>query len=292
MMLVMPISASPRPTIGTMTLSPAVGCTSTFMPPFSFSTLAMADGGGVVERARRQRGEAVGLRRLRLGARPSSRTATVVNMMAARMIADIAFLPLPDGDFYWAGLISILLSAKYLQRARMIRRAEFLVQPLRRELAQAPAARRRCSSLFFTIVSMQLVDHIILYLGVGEHADCPRCRRPSASRRRQRTAPARPAQDNLRRIILRAAGMPPSGTSSARIPPTVASTSRTFGAPNAKKNVSAAPDTKSSAPRTTLGTSTGLEVFFGQAAGRKHRARATMSMRALGGEARRSPACP
>ena len=35
--------ASPRPTIGTMTLSPAVGCTSTVRPPFSFSTLEMAD---------------------------------------------------------------------------------------------------------------------------------------------------------------------------------------------------------------------------------------------------------
>ena len=43
MMLVMPISTSPRPTIGMMTWSPAVGCTSTFMPPFSFSTLAMAE---------------------------------------------------------------------------------------------------------------------------------------------------------------------------------------------------------------------------------------------------------
>ena len=43
MMLVMPISASPRPTIGTITLSPAVGCTSTFMPAFSFSTLEIAD---------------------------------------------------------------------------------------------------------------------------------------------------------------------------------------------------------------------------------------------------------
>ena len=43
MMLVMPISTSPRPTIGTMTLSPAVGCTSTFTPAFSFSTLAIAD---------------------------------------------------------------------------------------------------------------------------------------------------------------------------------------------------------------------------------------------------------
>ena len=42
MMLVMPISTSPRPTIGLMTWSPADGCTSMFMPPFSFSTLAMA----------------------------------------------------------------------------------------------------------------------------------------------------------------------------------------------------------------------------------------------------------
>ena len=39
----MPISASPRLTIGMMTVSPAVGCTSTFMPAFSFSTLAMAE---------------------------------------------------------------------------------------------------------------------------------------------------------------------------------------------------------------------------------------------------------
>ena len=43
MMLVMPISTSPRPTIGLMTWSPAVGCTSMFMPPFSFSTLEMAE---------------------------------------------------------------------------------------------------------------------------------------------------------------------------------------------------------------------------------------------------------
>ena len=43
MTLVMPISISPRPTIGTRTLSPAVGCTSMLMPPFSFTTLAMAD---------------------------------------------------------------------------------------------------------------------------------------------------------------------------------------------------------------------------------------------------------
>ena len=43
MMLVMPISTSPRPTIGTMTLSPAVGCTSTLVPPFSFITLAIAE---------------------------------------------------------------------------------------------------------------------------------------------------------------------------------------------------------------------------------------------------------
>ena len=42
MMLVMPISTSPRPTIGTITLSPAVGCTSTFMPAFSLSTLETA----------------------------------------------------------------------------------------------------------------------------------------------------------------------------------------------------------------------------------------------------------
>ena len=42
------------------------------------------------------------------------------------------------------------------------------------------------------------------------------------------------------------------------MPPTVASTSRTFGAPNAKKNVSVAPAAKSSAPRITFGTRTGL----------------------------------
>ena len=41
-MLVMPISTSPRPTIGTITWSPAVGCTSMFMPAFSFITLATA----------------------------------------------------------------------------------------------------------------------------------------------------------------------------------------------------------------------------------------------------------
>ena len=43
MMLVMPISTSPRPTSGLMTWSPAVGCTSMFMPPFSFTTLEMAE---------------------------------------------------------------------------------------------------------------------------------------------------------------------------------------------------------------------------------------------------------
>ena len=43
MMLLMPISASPRPTIGMMTVSPAVGCTSTFRPAFSLSTLAIDD---------------------------------------------------------------------------------------------------------------------------------------------------------------------------------------------------------------------------------------------------------
>ena len=43
MTLVMPISASPRATIGIMTLSPAVGCTSMLRPAFSFTTLAMAD---------------------------------------------------------------------------------------------------------------------------------------------------------------------------------------------------------------------------------------------------------
>jgi hypothetical protein len=39
----MPISTSPRPTIGTSTLSPAVGCTSMLMPPFSFTTLETAE---------------------------------------------------------------------------------------------------------------------------------------------------------------------------------------------------------------------------------------------------------
>ena len=43
MMLVMPTSTSARPTIGTITWSPALGCTSMFMPPFSFSTLEIAD---------------------------------------------------------------------------------------------------------------------------------------------------------------------------------------------------------------------------------------------------------
>ena len=43
MMLVMPTSTSPRPTIGTITWSPALGCTSMLMPPFSFSTLEMAE---------------------------------------------------------------------------------------------------------------------------------------------------------------------------------------------------------------------------------------------------------
>ena len=43
MTLEMPISASLRPTIGTITLSPAVGWTRTLMPAFSFSTLAIAD---------------------------------------------------------------------------------------------------------------------------------------------------------------------------------------------------------------------------------------------------------
>ena len=55
--------------------------------------------------------------------------------------------------------------------------------------------------------------------------------------------------------------MPASSISSTRMPPTVASTSRTLGAPNAKKNMSAAPEMKSSALRTTLGTSTGLMSF-------------------------------
>ncbi len=41
--LEMPISASPRATMGTITWSPAVGCTSTLSPAFSLSTLAAAD---------------------------------------------------------------------------------------------------------------------------------------------------------------------------------------------------------------------------------------------------------
>ena len=45
------------------------------------------------------------------------------------------------------------------------------------------------------------------------------------------------------------------------MPPTVTSTSRTFGAPKANMNMSAAPATKSSAERTTFGTSTGLMSF-------------------------------
>ena len=43
MMLVMPTSTSPRPTIGLITWSPAVGCTSMLMPPLSFITLEMAE---------------------------------------------------------------------------------------------------------------------------------------------------------------------------------------------------------------------------------------------------------
>ena len=39
----MPRSISPRATIGISTLSPAVVCTSVLSPPFSFSTLAMAE---------------------------------------------------------------------------------------------------------------------------------------------------------------------------------------------------------------------------------------------------------
>ena len=50
-------------------------------------------------------------------------------------------------------------------------------------------------------------------------------------------------------------------TARTRMPPTLASTSRTFGAPKAKKNMSAAPAMKSSALRTTFGTSTGLMSF-------------------------------
>ncbi len=38
----MPISASPRATSGTMTDSPAVGCTSALMPALSLATLAIA----------------------------------------------------------------------------------------------------------------------------------------------------------------------------------------------------------------------------------------------------------
>ena len=41
--LEMPISASPRSTMGTITWSPAVGCTSTFSPAFSLSTFATAE---------------------------------------------------------------------------------------------------------------------------------------------------------------------------------------------------------------------------------------------------------
>ena len=41
--LAMPKSASPRPTMAIITVSPAVGCTSVLRPPFSFSTLAMAE---------------------------------------------------------------------------------------------------------------------------------------------------------------------------------------------------------------------------------------------------------
>ena len=36
-------SASPRPTIAIITVSPAVACTSVLRPPFSFSTLEMAE---------------------------------------------------------------------------------------------------------------------------------------------------------------------------------------------------------------------------------------------------------
>jgi hypothetical protein len=41
--LEMPISASPRSTMGTITWSPAVGCTSTFKAAFSLSTFATAE---------------------------------------------------------------------------------------------------------------------------------------------------------------------------------------------------------------------------------------------------------
>ena len=40
--LVIPISTSARPTIGTITWSPASGCTSMLMLAFSFSVLAIA----------------------------------------------------------------------------------------------------------------------------------------------------------------------------------------------------------------------------------------------------------
>ncbi len=42
-MLAMPNSASPRATSGIMTDSPAVGCTTTFRPALSLSTLATAE---------------------------------------------------------------------------------------------------------------------------------------------------------------------------------------------------------------------------------------------------------
>ena len=40
--LARPNSASPRATSGMITVSPAVGCTSMFKPPFSLATLAIA----------------------------------------------------------------------------------------------------------------------------------------------------------------------------------------------------------------------------------------------------------
>jgi hypothetical protein len=43
MMLTRPISASPRPTKGVMTLRACGGCTRTLMPAFSFMALEMAD---------------------------------------------------------------------------------------------------------------------------------------------------------------------------------------------------------------------------------------------------------
>ena len=52
--------------------------------------------------------------------------------------------------------------------------------------------------------------------------------------------------------------MPFASISSARMPPTLASASFTFGPPKANENMSALPAMNSSALRTTFGTSTGL----------------------------------